>query len=328
MFGTIAKIMGVVGSLFVHTQPVMFALVMSGTYAMIGGYMFELYRHNEPCLTWVWYRHVVATLPFFHSFMNQFRVAVSFFVSYLWLGSLVFAATPHSSHAILSAAWVPLAVIPIGIALVLPWYRMKSLRLRLCAMRPSMLRELAACHAYVARTASVACSTFVTPGVRGRQTPSEWQARTGSVRVTNAGTLAHTRRARRMSIQALNTRARTSRQRSKALPLSLLEELEANEPQQKRTVFDGMRAHEVELIVRCELDMHGSRDRRKGKWFAQRLVPTTQGVEHVMWLFVQAIEECVGVVNARSVAVVADTAHVATDSVTTQWTSPLSRLRT
>merc|ERR1719163_289259 len=223
MFGTIAKIMGVVGSLFVHTQPVMFALVMSGTYAMIGG-------------------HVVATLPFFHSFMNQFRVAVSFFVSYLWLGSLVFAATPHSSHAILSAAWVPLAVIPIGIALVLPWYRMKSLRLRLCAMRPAMLRELAATHA---------------------QTPSEWQARTGSVRVTNAGTLAHTRRARRMSIQALNTRARTSRQRSKALPLSLLEELE----------------------------MHGSRDRRKGKWFAQRLVPTTQGVEHVMWLFVQAIEE-------------------------------------
>ena len=105
--------------------------------------------------------------------------------------------------------------------------------------------------------------------------------------------MPHRRRALRVSIKEMAGRVRNAHFRQARLPLGMIDEVLENEIAEDKTVFDGMSAYEVELIVRCELNMPGNKDRRRRKFGANRIVPTTQAVEHAMWLFVQAIEEYV-----------------------------------
>jgi len=148
---------------------------------------------------------------------------------------------------------------------------MYLLKKKLLAIRPKMIHALAQDHA---------------------ETPTNWRSATGSVRTLKRGTDRHTRRARRASIAALAGRVREARYRTARLPLEIIDEvLEQENGALEKTVFDGMSAYEVELIVRCELSMEGNVDMtHKRRRFAP-LVLTTQAIEHALWLFVEAIEE-------------------------------------
>ena len=217
--------------------------------------------------------YVTITLPFFNQRMNQFRVSVSFLVAFLSLGSVILSTAQPADAGTFSAVWICCSVFVIAAACTLPPLRMKILRQRLMAMRPRMLDELDEKHNNV---------------------PNRWNTKKGSHRFVEKGTMPHRRRALRVSIAELAGRVRNARFRKARLPLGMVDEVLENDIAEDKTVFDGMSAYEVELIVRCELMMPGNTDRRRRKYGANRIVPTTQAVEHAMWLFVQAIEECVG----------------------------------
>ena len=145
------------------------------------------------------------------------------------------------------------------------------LKKKLLAMRPRMLAALALDHAEI---------------------PTDWETPSGSFRTVKKGTDRHKRRAQRASITALAGRVRDARYRTARLPLELIDQvLEEEDGAAEKTVFDGMSAYEVELIVRCELGMEGNVDTSKQRRRFAPLVPTTQAVEHALWLFVQAIDE-------------------------------------
>jgi len=128
---------------------------------------------------------------------------------------------------------------------------------------------------------------------RSSNVPTRWKTHRGSQRYVEKGTMPHRRRALRVAIKEMAGRVRNAHFRQARLPLGMIDEVLENEIAEDKTVFDGMSAYEVELIVRCELNMPGNKDRRRRKFGANRIVPTTQAVEHAMWLFVQAIEEYV-----------------------------------
>ena len=254
--------------------------------------------------------YVTITLPFFNQRMNQFRVSVSFLVAFLSLGSVILSAAQPADAGAFSAVWICCSVFIIAAACTLPPLRMKILRQRLMAMRPRMLDELDEKHNNV---------------------PNRWSTKRGSHRFVEKGTMPHKRRALRVSIAELAGRVRNARFRKARLPLGMVDEVLENDIAEDKTVFDGMSAYEVELIVRCELMMPGNTDRRRRKYGANRIVPTTQAVEHAMWLFVQAIEECVGslgfVVRIR-VAVSEVALMACVGSATILWTLLLSRSST
>ena len=150
-------------------------------------------------------------------------------------------------------------------------HSMFLLKKKLLAMRPKMLAALAQDHADVA---------------------TDWETPSGSFRSVKKGTDRHKRRAQRASIAALAGRVREARYRTARLPLELIDHVLGEETgAAEKTVFDGMSAYEVELIVRCELGMEGNVDTSKQRRRFAPLVPTTQAVEHALWLFVQAIDE-------------------------------------
>ena len=296
MFGTIAKLLAVVGGQVADAHPIMVATAMTCSYAMLGLYVNAQKHAPQRCLRYVHtnapdYSYVATTLPFFNRYMNQYRVAASFLVATVSFGSAILSIVKPVAPSTFSAIWIGCTLVIAALAGQLPRLRMQQLHARLMSMRPRMLEELDEKHKYVGSDKWPPGSG--SPRGANSTVPHRWHTTHGSERLVQKGTKAHQRRARRVSITELAGRVRNAHFRQARLPLGILDEVLENKVAEEKTVFDGMSAYEVELIVRCELNMPGNKDRRRRKFGANRIVPTTQAVEHAMWLFVQAIEEYV-----------------------------------
>ena len=151
MFGTMAKLLAVVGGLLADSYPVLVACSMVCSYLLLGMYVLP-----HACSTSFAYyracRYVATTLPFFNRYMNQFRVSASFLVAFLSCGSVILSTAKPSSPGTFSAIWIGLSLFVIAAASLLPRLRMKMLRDKLMAMRPRMLEELDEKHKCVRTT--------------------------------------------------------------------------------------------------------------------------------------------------------------------------------
>jgi len=222
------------------------------------------------------------TLPYFNMRMNQFRVGSLGFVSAMYAGSFVLSVfSGELNQSEFTLPWTMAAVGIAGTGACLPLLRWRGIRLRLLSMRPAMLQELEEAHVAVP-------GHMFSPRGGGNTL-----ART--VSMDERLTKYWARRIQRASIVALATRIRDTKLQEQCQPLSLLGESEDDTPRQCReSCFTGMAAYEVELVVRAELAMEDNGVRRGQPCCnTKRVLPTSQAVEHVMWLFVQAIDEFV-----------------------------------
>ena len=105
-------------------------------------------------------------------------------------------------------------------------------------------------------------------------------------------------RHRRASIKKMTKRARAARYRLPDMPLGDCDDDVFDDTfdagTDSSTPFAGLAAYEVDLLVRAELARPGNTDTRKRRRRFGRstgAVPTTEAVEHVVYLFVVALDE-------------------------------------
>lgn len=154
MFGTIAKLLAVVGGQVADDHPIMVATVMTCSYAILGLYVIAQKHTPQRCSRCVHTNalecsYVASTLPFFNPYMNQFRVAASFLVASVSFGSVILSIVKPASPGTFSAIWIGCTVVITALAGQLPRLRMQQLHARLVSMRPRMLEELDQKHKYV-----------------------------------------------------------------------------------------------------------------------------------------------------------------------------------
>ena len=272
-----AALVTIAASLIAHRLPTLMALLTGAAF---------IYVTVWACLH----------LPYYHSGMNTLYSCVFALMSFLCAGAMISTALGNS-HSF-SNAWLACFVLALGVGIMGPRLQNRRIRKyvggcpsclmrptpphvprcgcetcrRLAGLRPQMLKELAIHH--------------------GLQ-PCEEDAPS-----TPDQKAAIKLKQRRASIVKLADRAQDTRFRTAELPLGQDEDdvfdAKFDPDMDNSTPFEGMAAYEVELLVRAELARPGNTDTRKRRRRFGRstgAVPTTEAVEHVVYIFAAAMDE-------------------------------------
>merc|ERR1719163_392294 len=259
----------VVATLTVHRIPAAAALVVAGGFAHL--------------LVWT-----SLHLPFYHAAFNSIASASYAFMSFLCVGAMISIAVGRNET--LLHAWLGMCVLAGCCGAIAPRAQYRRLAKRLAKIRPEMLRELQQ-HYW---NSDDQMSLEESP----REGPQDSVSIEVDAQRADKRTAWVQQRHRRASIKKMTKRARAARYRLPDMPLGDCDDDVFDDTfdagTDSSTPFAGLAAYEVELLVRAELARPGNTDTRKRRRRFGRstgAVPTTEAVEHVVYIFAAAMDE-------------------------------------
>ena len=257
--------------------------------------------------------------PYYHTHINKFFCGGVVLCGWIAVGTLATEAGEGARNDAFTTTWLILSVFVYAGGVALPLLKMRSMNARLQGLRGQMLAALDRFHgehggAVFNATSSAALSTLDLNATQTMQRVVESSRR---MRGTLAGKNPVSRKRRRKkrdrrgSILAFTKKVEEARFLETRMPLADEALNGANDdpdsvPVSKAmrallsegapvTPLDGFAPYEVGLLVRAELSLPeniSKRGRAQGCFFTSGgIVPTSQAVEHALWLFAQAIEE-------------------------------------